>query len=63
MALSIARHGYVVETGRVVMDGPAADLLDNDDIREFYLGARSDSDETKSYRDVKQYRRRKRWAS
>ncbi|MEH6822142.1 MAG: ABC transporter ATP-binding protein, partial [Dietzia psychralcaliphila] len=63
MALSIARHGYVVETGRVVMDGPAADLLANDDIREFYLGARSDSDEAKSYRNVKQYRRRKRWAS
>ena len=63
MALSIAHHGYVVETGRVVMDRPAAELLEDADIREFYLGSSSDGDGRKSYRDVKQYRRRKRWAA
>ena len=61
MALSIADHGYVLETGRVVMDKPAADLLEDDDIREFYLGLGAEG--TKSFRDVKHYRRRKRWLS
>ncbi len=61
MALSIATHGYVLETGRVVMDKPAEQLRDDDDIREFYLGLRGD--ERGSLRDVKQYRRRKRWLS
>ena len=59
MALSIATHGYVLETGRVVMDKPAEQLREDDDIREFYLGLRGD--ERGSLRDVKQYRRRKRW--
>ncbi|GLI00076.1 ABC transporter ATP-binding protein [Phytohabitans aurantiacus] len=58
MALSIAGHGYVLETGRVVLDKPAAQLLADDDIREFYLGLGR-----KSFRDVKHYRRRKRWLS
>ncbi|MCW6009015.1 ABC transporter ATP-binding protein [Micromonospora sp. CPCC 205371] len=58
MALSIASHGYVLETGRVVLDKPAAQLLADDDIREFYLGLGR-----KSFRDVKHYRRRKRWLS
>lgn len=61
MALSIANHGYVLETGRVVMDKPAAELREDDDIREFYLGLRGD--DRGSLRDVKQYRRRKRWLS
>ena len=61
MALSIATHGYVLETGRVVMDKPADELRADDDIREFYLGLRGD--ERGSLRDVKQYRRRKRWLS
>lgn len=61
MALSIAQHGYVMETGRVVMDRPAADLLADDDVREFYLGLGDDG--RSSFRDVKHYRRRKRWAS
>ena len=61
MALSIADHGFVLETGRVVMDKPAAQLREDDDIREFYLGLRGD--ERGSLRDVKQYRRRKRWLS
>jgi branched-chain amino acid transport system ATP-binding protein len=63
MALSIAHHGYVMETGRAVMDRPAAELLADDDVREFYLGLHSEGDEKQSFRDVKHYRRRKRWAS
>ena len=65
MALSIAHHGYVLETGRVVMDRPAAELLDDDDVREFYLGlgAEGHTGERSSFRDVKHYRRRKRWVS
>jgi len=60
MALSIARHGYVLEHGKVVMDKPAAELLQDDDIRDFYLGRGSAAT---SYRDVKHYKRRKRWLS
>ena len=62
MALSIAEHGYILETGKVVMDKPAAELLQDDDVREFYLGLREEGS-SKSFRDVKQYRRRKRWLS
>ena len=62
MALSIADHGYVLETGRVVMDKPAAALLDDEDIKEFYLGLGAEGSE-RSFRDVKHYRRRKRWLS
>lgn len=60
MALSIASHGYVMETGKVVMDKPAAELLADDDVREFYLGLGGE-DEATSFRDIKHYRRRKRW--
>ena len=64
MALSIASHGYVMETGKVVLDKPAAELLADDDIREFYLGLHAgDGTERKSFRDVKHYKRRKRWLS
>lgn len=59
-ALSIADYGYVLENGRVVLDGPAAKLRDNEDIQEFYLGF-SKLGERKSYREVKHYKRRKRW--
>jgi len=62
MALSIASHGYVIETGKVVMDKPAAALREDDDVREFYLGLRKEGD-AKSFRDIKHYRRRKRWAA
>ena len=62
MALSIADHGYVLETGRVVMDKPAAALLDDDDIKEFYLGLGAEGSE-RSFRDVKSYRRRKKWSA
>jgi len=59
VALRFAHYGYILESGRVVMDGPAADLRENPDVKEFYLGM---SDEgRKSYRNVRSYRRRKRW--
>ncbi len=58
MALSIASHGYVMETGKIVLDKPSSELLADEDIREFYLGSH-----TKSFRDVKHYQRRKRWLS
>ncbi|WP_344202544.1 ABC transporter ATP-binding protein [Aeromicrobium alkaliterrae] len=60
MALSIAHHGYVMEHGKVVMDRPAAELLADDDIRDFYLGR---GELATSYRDLKHYKRRKRWLS
>ena len=59
-ALGIADEGYVLENGRIVMGGPADKLRDNEDIREFYLGL-SAVGSRKSYRDVKHYRRKKRW--
>lgn len=59
-ALSIAQHGYILENGRIVMDGEATALLQNPDVQEFYLGL-GQSGEKRSYRDVKHYRRRKRW--
>jgi branched-chain amino acid transport system ATP-binding protein len=59
-ALGLAEYGYVMENGRVVLDGPATRLIDNEDVREFYLGL-SEVGKKKSYRDVKHYRRRKRW--
>jgi branched-chain amino acid transport system ATP-binding protein len=62
MALGIADHGYVLENGRVVMDKPAAELLQDDDVREFYLGLHP-AGHAKSFRDVKHYKRRKRWLS
>ena len=61
MALSIAQHGYVLETGKVVMDKPAAVLREDEDVREFYLGRHGD--DAGSFRDVKHYKRRKRWLS
>jgi len=59
VALRYATYGYILENGRVVMDGEASALADNEDVKEFYLGL-SDGDK-KSFRDVKHYRRRKRW--
>jgi branched-chain amino acid transport system ATP-binding protein len=62
MALSIASHGYVLETGKVVMDKPASALLLDEDIREFYLGLGPEG-AAQSFRDVKHYKRRKRWVA
>ena len=61
VALRYATYGYILENGRVVMDGAANDLQNNEDVKEFYLGI--SGGERKSFRDVKQYRRRKRWLS
>ena len=61
IALRFAHYGYILENGRVVMNGPAQQLRENPDVKEFYLGM---SDEgRKSFRDVRSYRRRKRWLS
>jgi branched-chain amino acid transport system ATP-binding protein len=62
LALDIADHGYVMENGRIVLEGPAAGLRQNSDIKEFYLGL-NEVGARKSYRDLKHYRRRKRWLS
>ena len=59
-ALGIAEHGYIMENGRIVMDGGADELLNNPDVQEFYLGM-GHGGEKRSFRDVKHYRRRKRW--
>jgi branched-chain amino acid transport system ATP-binding protein len=59
VALRFAHYGYILENGRVVMDGQAADLSTNEDVKEFYLGLSTAG--RKSFRDVKHYRRRKRW--
>ena len=59
IALRYAQHGYILENGRIVMDGTAAELRSNEDVKEFYLGLSATG--RKSYRDVKHYRRRKRW--
>ena len=61
-ALSVADYGYVMEGGRVVMAGPSERLVENEDIKEFYLGL-SSVGKRKSYSDVKHYKRRKRWLS
>ena len=63
MALSIADYGYIMETGKVVMNGDAETLLADDDVQEFYLGLHSEGGGRKSFRDVKHYKRRKRWLS
>ena len=59
VALRYAHYGYILESGRVVMDGPAAELRENPDVKEFYLGMSDQG--RKSFRDVRSYRRRKRW--
>ena len=59
VALRYANYGYILENGRVVMDGPATDLSSNEDVKEFYLGLSASG--RKSHRDAKHYRRRKRW--
>src|SRR3989441_1707719 len=60
IALSIAHYGYIMENGRIVLDGPAETLRGNEDVREFYLGL-SEAGHRKSFKDIKFYKRRKRW--
>ncbi len=62
LALSVASHGYVMENGRIVLDDTVEKLRENPDIKEFYLGL-TEMGQKKSYRDVKHYKRRKRWLS
>jgi hypothetical protein len=62
MALQVAQQGYVMENGRIVLDGDAKTISQNEDIKEFYLGL-TGVGQRKSHRDVKHYRRRKRWLS
>jgi branched-chain amino acid transport system ATP-binding protein len=59
MALKYATYGYIMETGRIVMDGDAQSLRENEDVKEFYLGV--SGGDKRSFRDVKSYKRRKRW--
>ncbi len=59
VALRNSDYGYILENGRIVMDGPAAELADNEDVKEFYLGVAKEG--RTSFRDIKSYRRRKRW--
>jgi branched-chain amino acid transport system ATP-binding protein len=59
MALRYADYGYILENGRVVMDGAAAALRENEDVKEFYLGVGGEG--RRSFKDVKSYKRRKRW--
>ena len=64
MALRYADYGYILESGRIVMDGAAADLANNQDVKEFYLGtggSKEGGGDRRSFRDVKSYKRRKRW--
>jgi len=63
MALSLCHRGYVMEGGQIVLDGHAEALREDDDVREFYLGLGGDAADARSYREVKHYRRRKRWLS
>jgi branched-chain amino acid transport system ATP-binding protein len=60
LALELADYAYIMENGRIVLDGEAGEMARNPDVREFYLGV-TESDGRRSYRDVKHYRRRKRW--
>ncbi len=62
IALSISDIGYIMENGKIVLDGPCGKLMQNEDVTEFYLGF-IEGGTKKSYRDVKHYKRRKRWLS
>jgi branched-chain amino acid transport system ATP-binding protein len=56
-ALQVASYGYVMEQGKIVLDGTAAELADNEDVKEFYLGG----GERRSFKNLKSFKRRKRW--
>ncbi|WP_322987873.1 ABC transporter ATP-binding protein [Hoeflea sp.] len=62
VAFAISHYGYIMETGKIQLDGPSEKLMADQDVREFYLG-HSGADGEKSYRDIKHYKRRKRWLS
>ena len=62
LALKFSSYGYIMENGKIVLDGPCGELMENEDVKEFYLGV-TETEERKSYSDVKHYKRRKRWLS
>ncbi|WP_321342122.1 ABC transporter ATP-binding protein [Breoghania sp.] len=62
IAFAVAHYGYIMEAGKIVLDGPTERLMADEDVREFYLGMNSGED-ARSYRDIKHYKRRKRWLS
>ena len=62
VAFAVAHYGYIMETGKIVLDGPSETLINDANVREFYLGV-SGGEDARSYRDVKHYKRRKRWLS
>lgn len=62
MALAVSEYGYIMENGKIVLDGPCHKLMDNEDVKEFYLGV-TEEKERKSFAEVKHYKRRKRWLS
>jgi branched-chain amino acid transport system ATP-binding protein len=63
IALAISDYGYIMEHGKVVIDGTSEELMSNEDVQEFYLGTSGEDGENKSYREIKHYKRRKRWLS
>jgi len=63
MAFAVASYAYIMETGKVVIDGPVSRLMNDQDVREFYLGVGGADGQGRSYREVKHYKRRKRWLS
>ena len=63
MALNVSDHAYIMENGSIVMDKDSKELKDDEDVQEFYLGLNTNSSERKSFRDVKHYKRKKRWLS
>lgn len=63
VSLAIASYGYIMENGKIVIDGAADSLMANEDVQEFYLGVGGPEGQMRSYRDIKHYKRRKRWLS
>jgi branched-chain amino acid transport system ATP-binding protein len=63
IAFAVSHYAYIMETGKIVIDGPVERLMRDQDVREFYLGMREGGGDHKSFRDVKHYKRRKRWLS
>ena len=62
MALAVSEYGYIMENGKIVLDGASHKLMENEDVKEFYLGVTED-EKRKSFAEVKHYKRRKRWLS
>ena len=63
VALGVAHYAYIMESGRIVIDGPKEKLLKDPDVQRFYLGAGEEGQSHASFRDIKHYKRRKRWLS